>query len=825
MYKILFCTTSIVVNLCLFCIGYVAGQVQLQQVQNKLVCIELEECGKCLSAASHCRWCADPYFKAPSTRCDDEKSLVLAGCSQAAIQRPEAPVWNVTDNRPLQDVPTGSSEVDKAVQIQPQKVHLSLKPRQTVKVKFSYRPARNYPLELYYLMDLTYSMLDDKETLVSLRDDLPPMLKNLTANFKIGFGSFLEKPLMPFIHMDQKRRKNPCAVYDQVCSPTYTYKHHLSITDKVEEFIASVNQSSVSANVDNAEAQLDALVQVLTCGEKIGWAEHSRKIVLILTDGVLHWAGDGRLGGATMKNDEKCHLDEDGYYSDSVIYDYPTIAQIHRLLGKYKVNVIFAITQEQKSHYDSLHELLGDFTYVAKLESDSSNILKVVKTGYEDIVSVVDFQDDAKKGPIKVKYFTDCGVEGAPMIEATKCTGVEHGMTLNYEAHLTLDHCPTYDKSTQTILITESQLGQDSMTLTVDLQCGCDCKAESPSLMSHTCGPKRHLVCGACLCNPGWSGPNCDCSTEDEAASAALIAKCRDANATRSVPCSGVGECICGECDCDEGYNGKYCQCEDCGIAKDNELECGGLERGVCACGKCSCESGWTGDTCSCPLDNDTCIAPEAEQICSGRGVCVCGVCECSSVDNDDNKYTGQYCEVCTTCKDPMCATTESCVWCHLNNTCTDMCSNEGYNYTVSNRMMELGDYNITESDEDPKSMPCIFRVEDDNQECQYYYTYTPANKSTIAMDVVIHSKTCVQPTSATIMTSALAIIICILLAGIICILFVKTAHIISDRRAYAKFIQEAEESKQNMQELNPLYISPISVFRLPESFPRDKTD
>lgn len=46
-----------------------------------------------------------------------------------------------------------------------------------------------------------------------------------------------------------------------------------------------------------------------------------------------------------------------------------------------------------------------------------------------------------------------------------------------------------------------------------------------------------------------------------------------------------------------------------------------------------------------------------------------------------------------------------------------------------------------------------------------------------------------------------------------------------SDRRAYAKFIQEADESKKNMQELNPLYISPISVFQLPESFPRDKND
>lgn len=55
---------------------------------------------------------------------------------------------------------------------------------ETKKIKFSYRPAKNYPLDLYYLMDLTWSMKDDKETLVSLRDDLPEMLKNLTDNFR-----------------------------------------------------------------------------------------------------------------------------------------------------------------------------------------------------------------------------------------------------------------------------------------------------------------------------------------------------------------------------------------------------------------------------------------------------------------------------------------------------------------------------------------------------------------------------------------------------------------------------------------------------------------
>lgn len=51
--------------------------------------------------------------------------------------------------------------------------------------------------------------------------------------FRLGFGSFAEKPIMPFISMDKGRRANPCSVEEVACEPTYAYKHHLSLTNKV----------------------------------------------------------------------------------------------------------------------------------------------------------------------------------------------------------------------------------------------------------------------------------------------------------------------------------------------------------------------------------------------------------------------------------------------------------------------------------------------------------------------------------------------------------------------------------------------------------------
>ncbi|GBP40030.1 Integrin beta-nu [Eumeta japonica] len=653
-----------------------------QQLLKKLACIEQESCGACLAAGPHCRWCADPYFSSAAPRCNDEESLVSSDCSQEHIQMPEPPVWEVAENRSLQDMTSDAYEA--VVQIQPQKINLSLKPRETKKIKFSYRPAKNYPLDLYYLMDLTWSMKDDKETLVSLRDDLPEMLRNLTDNFRLGFGSFAEKPLMPYTSMDARRKANPCAAEGEACESTYSFKHHLSLTSEVNEFIEKVNKSVVTANLDNAEAQLEALMQVVACGARLGWSQRSRKIVILLSDGLMHTAGDGKLGGAVLRNDETCHLDENGYYSEADVYDYPSIAQIYRLLDKHKVNVIFAVTENVKQHYDNLHKVLDEFTYVAKLESDSSNILKLVKRGYEDIVSVVNFEDDSGAGPINVKYFSDCGVEDGPMRETTKCSGVEYGMTLNYEAHIRLDKCVEYKNMQQILKITESQLGQDALTLDIKVHCGCKCDdGQRARDFAEACPTHSGLICGVCQCDQGWSGPTCNCSTSDEAAWAALTSECRQPNTTTQ-PCSGVGDCVCGKCACDRGYNGKFCQCKSCANSKDNGLECGGVGRGTCVCGRCDCAPGWTGETCDCTDSIDTCIAPgDSERTCSGYGSCQCGKCVCNASE-EGSLHTGRYCETCRDCDNPLCAHAEPCVLCHLEKNCTQFCSSTNINYTVT---------------------------------------------------------------------------------------------------------------------------------------------
>lgn len=54
------------------------------------------------------------------------------------------------------------------------------------------------PLDLYYLMDLSQSMEDDKKKLSLLGKELTKRMSKITKNFKLGFGSFVDKPIMPY---------------------------------------------------------------------------------------------------------------------------------------------------------------------------------------------------------------------------------------------------------------------------------------------------------------------------------------------------------------------------------------------------------------------------------------------------------------------------------------------------------------------------------------------------------------------------------------------------------------------------------------------------
>ncbi|KFM81351.1 Integrin beta pat-3, partial [Stegodyphus mimosarum] len=57
-----------------------------------------------------------------------------------------------------------------AIQLKPQKFKFSLRPGDPAAFTLTFRQAEDYPVDLYYLMDLTFTMKKHKETLAELAD-------------------------------------------------------------------------------------------------------------------------------------------------------------------------------------------------------------------------------------------------------------------------------------------------------------------------------------------------------------------------------------------------------------------------------------------------------------------------------------------------------------------------------------------------------------------------------------------------------------------------------------------------------------------------------
>lgn len=87
-------------------------------------------------------------------------------------------------------------------------------------------------------MDLTWSMNDDKDTLVSLGWKMAHTLGTYTSNFRLGFGSYADKPLMPYVFPGHE--DNPCKGEHKVCAPVYSFKHHMPLSEDVLRFIQQV---------------------------------------------------------------------------------------------------------------------------------------------------------------------------------------------------------------------------------------------------------------------------------------------------------------------------------------------------------------------------------------------------------------------------------------------------------------------------------------------------------------------------------------------------------------------------------------------------------
>lgn len=65
-------------------------------------------------------------------------------------------------------------------------IHLSLREGEPQTFQLKFKRAEDYPIDLYYLMDLSFSMKDDLENVKNLGTDLMKKMQKITSDFRIG---------------------------------------------------------------------------------------------------------------------------------------------------------------------------------------------------------------------------------------------------------------------------------------------------------------------------------------------------------------------------------------------------------------------------------------------------------------------------------------------------------------------------------------------------------------------------------------------------------------------------------------------------------------
>ncbi|XP_060109086.1 integrin beta-7 [Heteronotia binoei] len=623
-------------------------------------CQPRPSCHECIRSHPSCAWCKQldfvPADESDAARCATRLELERRGCLPGEVIDPRGK-QHILEDRPLSENPQHES----ITQLAPQRIALQLRPGEEQNFTVRFRRAKGYPVDLYYLMDLSHSMKDDLENIKRLGSDLLAALQNITTSVKIGFGSFVDKTVLPYVSTSPAKWLHPCPSANEPCQSPFSYRHVLALTDNASEFENRVSQQFVSGNLDMAEGGFDAIMQVAACKEQIGWRDVTRLLVFT-SDGTFHTAGDGKLGGVYLPNDGHCHLDENGLYTESHLYDYPSVGHLAEVLSKSNIQTIFAVTGPRLLMYEDLSKLIPK-SAVGELKKDSSNVVQLITDAYNSLSSTVNLEHSSDLPPgISIAYDSHCGnLETFGHTQGGECSGVHVNQLVQFTVRINATIClPDSQDLMLRVLGVVEELRVQLLTM-----CECQCRDVQP-YAPHCSGGQGNLTCGVCSCREGYRGRLCECKQEDQGHPEA---SCRDGNSTGPV-CSGKGQCVCGKCQCNAHASGPLCKCDDTSCERHNGELCAG--NGQCRCGVCECQSNYTGSGCECSLDTSGCLREGA--VCSGHGRCVCNRCQC------ETGWLGSHCSHCAECRTP-CEQHRDCAECKafgtgpLRGNCSVFCN------------------------------------------------------------------------------------------------------------------------------------------------------
>nr|BAD15077.1 integrin beta Hr1 precursor [Halocynthia roretzi] len=835
---------------CLFSLGIIFILFPLSREQMTTadeldaICEEasITTCDACIRADPRCSWCVQGRLGAKIKRC--RAATKQTDCALGQEQNPRN-VFNKTENREFSAI--GTDITQAVVQLRPQKIDLELRKGAPIKFNITYRKVSDYPVDLYYVMDLSHSMTDDLVVLQKLGTTLANDIRNnVTQNIQLGFGTFVDKVMMPFTSTVPEQLKNPCVKNpgggDQ-CAPPFGFRHQQSISSDLDKFRTAVESTKISGNIDSPEGGFDALMQIAVCSKDIGWRDEATHLVVFTTDASFHMALDGKLAAILEMNDLKCHLTagankylnpSDIVYSKSKELDYPSIGQLRHVFSEYKIQPIFAVTGDVLPLYEGLKELIPN-SYVDQLASDSSNIIDIIKDAYNNLKGKLEMNYNNKPPNVDLKYRVLCPSEPDWKLQSLRCDNITIGSEVVYEFEITATSCPPDGVTYPPMTFTSSSL-QESVTINFGFKCSCDC-TNQPIQNSPQCNTNGSLVCGICSCYSPHEGAQCQCTRESDDVS--LIDKCKKGGPqSNDEICEGNGICECGTCNCDEGYSENFCQCSNKGCPKNDKGLCGGPVRGTChncgGDGRCICMDGWTLHptlgTCSCNINFCKVNATDVKN-CTGNGECACDRCRC----DDPLIWSGEFCETCIhpSCKEvqPECqgSAVRQCAECvhtarrnrkNADETCKETCGN--LQYLAVAEFPACGSCGTDENcaricddiDQDivtPRD--CLSPL---TSECDIKFKVVwkrSTNDYHLLVKEFDKNSDCRDPINP--LLYVLPIVAGIVLIGLIALAVWKVYQTMRDKKEWENFEREMKQSRWT-KDINPVFVNPSAKFENP---------
>ncbi|XP_014825792.1 PREDICTED: integrin beta-4 isoform X3 [Poecilia mexicana] len=577
-------------------------------------CLEARSgtCSDCLQAGVGCAYCSEEDFGFP--RCDLHEKILAHGCNVAYVIK-------ATSKQTIERNEAINTNLQRS-QVSPQEVRMTFLPGETRELDVNVFAPTKGPLDLYILMDFSNSMKDDLDNLKKMGNKLATVVQEISSDYTIGFGKFVDKVIEPQTDMRPDKLKQPWPDSD---SP-FSFKNVIPLIKDVNSFTAKLQKERISGNLDAPEGGFDAILQAAVCKKEIGWREGSTHLLVFSTESAFHYEADGAnvLAGILPRNDEACHLDENGVYIQATKQDYPSIPTLVRVLGNHNIIPIFAVTNHSYMYYLKLKEYFP-IAEIGVLQEDSSNILEIMRDAFVSIQSKMSIRADNRPKAFGAQF-----LDMSNKVVNYGAFNFKPGEIGKFKVKLTAQQmlgeqpvCKVDPGDKEGTIKVKPTTFDSAVNVKASILCEtCDCE-KTPTLKAKRCNGKGNLVCGKCLCDDGWAGAFCNCSKT----SGSTKDQCIGPGMTES--CSGRGDCqACGTCVCynPDQYEGPYCQYDKTQCQRVAGILCN--DRGSCVMGRCACSEGWEGTACECSKSNETCLDNKGK-ICGGQGKCVCGSCQC----------------------------------------------------------------------------------------------------------------------------------------------------------------------------------------------------